>query len=124
MRQTRETSDSWRDDWEAMARGDQPIPESVRALISAIAMEEVGRIYEGEDAREVYHKVMETLRNMPQAEAARKLNHYFVDLTEDERKVALQLATRPSIVRLASAIQMDPVRFAEIKMILHKKLKE
>ena len=126
-RQTHDDGTSWRDDWEAMARGDMPVPDSIRALIAAIVMEEVGHIYKestvGEEARDVFHDVMENLRNMPQAEAARKLNHYFTDLTEEERKVALQLATRPSIARLASAIQMDPLRFAAIKMILPKKLK-
>ena len=121
----------WVEHWEAMARGEMPVPDSVRHVVRRVMGEEVeamlaerGFVPGGDaDKHAEYKATMEKLRNMPRMEAERQFDRYFRALTADDRAVLGQLITRPSIQHLADAIRMPASKFAGIKHELADKLK-
>jgi Mlc titration factor MtfA (ptsG expression regulator) len=119
----------WVEHWEAMARGEMPVPDCVHHVIRSVMGEEVAEMLREKDfvpakhseRHAAYKATIERLRNMPHMEAERQFDRYFHDLTPDDRSVLSQLITRPSIQRMADAIRMPATKFADIKDELEMK---
>ena len=72
-----------------------------------------------------YKEALEELREIPSSiEASKQLGKYFENLTEEERKVLIQLIQRSPLKKMAASAGVSPEKFWQIKHELQYKLKE
>ncbi|MBR4007841.1 hypothetical protein [Fibrobacter sp.] len=121
----------------SVAYGEQPCPEELKQVILGVVGEQAngmlaqygytqqGGEWGNDPARHHrYKEVLEELRDVPNViEAEKKFDHYFSDLSPEDKKVLKQLINRPSTKKLAQMVNMQPDRFMEVKRSLEHKLK-
>lgn len=121
----------------AVAQGERPCPEEIKAVILGVVGEQAngmlaqyGYTQQGGEwgndpgRHHRYKEVLEELRDVPNViEAEKKFDQFFTDLSPEDRKVLKQLVNRPSVKKLAQMVNMTPDRFVEVKRSLEHKLK-
>jgi hypothetical protein len=122
----------------AVAQGERPCPEEIKAVILGVVGEQANGMlaqygYSQQGGGEWgndpgrhhrYKEVLEELRDVPNLiEAEKKFDHYFSDLSPEDKKVLKQIVNRPSYKKMAQMVNMTPDRFMEIKRSLEHKLK-
>ena len=116
----------------AVAQGERPCPEELKAVILGIVGEQANGMLAqygytqqgGGDQHHRYKEVLEELRDVPNIiEAEKKFDQYFVDLTPEDRKVLKQKVNRPSNKKLAQLSNIPLERFLEIDHELQYKVK-
>lgn len=119
----------------SVAYGETSCPEELKQVILGVVGEQANGMLAqygytqqggqyGGDQHHRYKEALEELRDITNlADAEKKFDNYFIDLTTDDRKVLKQLVNRPSIKRLSQMAGMPPERFMEIKRGLEHKLK-
>lgn len=122
----------------AVAQGERPCPEELKAVILGIVGEQANGMLAqygytqqgggewGNDPgrHHRYKEVLEELRDVPNLiEAEKKFDHYFTDLSPEDKKVLKQIVNRPSYKKMAQMVNMTPDRFMEVKRGLEHKLK-
>lgn len=116
------------------AYGRKAIPEEFKAVVCAIMKEQTDNMLGqygytqqgGSDPgrHHQYKEALEELRDVPNvADAVKRAPQYFDNLTEEDKKVLMQILNRPSYKKMAQSVNMTPERFMEIKRGLEYKLK-
>ena len=107
-----------------VAEGKRQCPEELRAVILGVVGEQAngmlaqyGYQQQGDPERHRrYKKTLEDLREITSvAEAVKRAEQYFNNLTDDHKKVLRQILNRPSYKRMAQMENMSPERFMELK---------
>lgn len=120
------------DFFRSVALGERPCPEELRAVILGVVGEQANGMLAqygytqqgGSDLHHRYKEALEELRDVPSiVEAEKKFDHYFSDLTSEDKKVLKTEVNRPSLKKLAQMVNMTPDRFMEVKRGLEHKLK-
>ena len=122
----------------AVAQGERPCPEELKAVILGVVGEQANGMLAqygytqqgggewGNDPgrHHRYKEVLEELRDVPNVvEAVKRAGQYFDNLTEEDKKVLQQILNRPSYKKMAQMANMPPDRFMEVKRGLEHKLK-
>lgn len=117
----------------AVAQGERPCPEELKAVILGVVGEQANGMLAqygytqqggGDEHHHRYKEALEELRDVPNVvEAVKRAGQYFTDLTEEDKKVLQQILNRPSYKKMAQMVNMAPERFMEVKRGLEHKLK-
>lgn len=117
----------------AVAQGERPCPEELRAVILGVVGEQANGMLAqygytqmggGDEHHHRYKEALEELRDIPNVvEAVKRAGQYFTDLTDEDKKVLQQILNRPSYKKMAQLANLAPERFMEVKRGLEYKLK-
>lgn len=117
------------------AYGRKAIPEEFKAVVCSIMKEQTDNMLgqygytqqgseHGSEHHHRYKETLEELRDVPSiVDAEKKFDHYFSDLTSEDKKVLKAEVNRPSMKKLAQMSNMTLDRFMEVKRGLEHKLK-
>jgi hypothetical protein len=122
----------------AVAQGERPCPEELKAVILGVVGEQANGMlaqygYSQQGSGEWgndpgrhsrYKEVLEELRDVPNVvDAVKRAGQFFDNLTDEDKKVLQQILNRPSYKKMAQMVNMSPERFMEVKHGLEHKLK-